>query len=84
MSCFLLYFSRLVAYDFLYEKILRQRKSAVLFDKKTAFRPLSFHDLFSFTIYSLIPAAENFPPPDAVLPLPLRLKPRKLFEPKAA
>ncbi len=53
MSCFLLYFSRLVAYDFLYEKILRQRKSAVLFDKKTAFRPPSFHDLFSFTIYSL-------------------------------
>ena len=79
MSCFLLYFSRLVANDFLYEKILRQRKSAVLFDKKTAFRPLSFHDLFS-----LFPAAENFPPPHAVLPLPLRLKPRKLFEPKAA
>ena len=46
MSCFLLYFSRLVAYDFLYEKILRQRKSAVLFDKKTAFSP------FLFMIYS--------------------------------
>ncbi len=42
MSCFLLYFSRLVAYDFLYEKILRQRKSAVLFDKKNGFQTPSF------------------------------------------
>lgn len=46
MSCFLLYFSRLVAYDFLYEKILRQRKSRFYSIKKR------LSDPFLFMIYS--------------------------------